>query len=59
MGANASSVLRVVAIILFLVSAILFFAKSNSSAAFGLLALGLLFLAAAPFASRANTLDRH
>ena len=59
MGANALLLLRVVAIILLLVSAILFFAESSSSAAFGLLALGLLFLAAAPLVSRANTLDRN
>ena len=58
MNASASLVLRVVAIILFLVSAILFFAESSSSAAFGLLALGLLFFAAAPLSSRADTLDR-
>lgn len=58
MQASASLVLRVVAIILFFVSAILCFAKSNSSAAFGLLGLGLVFFAAAPFASRETTLDR-
>jgi hypothetical protein len=58
MTASASLILRVVAIILFLVSAILFFAESSSSAAFGLLALGLLFLAAAPLVSGATTPDR-
>ncbi len=58
MNPSASLILRVVAIILFLISAILFFAKSSSSAAFGLLALGLLFLAAAPLASEGTTLDR-